>query len=162
LLFNRIKDGCTLINADTHIILTHALPKAMLHRFVSSDTATRLRNLQFRNNWTLAHEVGHVILGHIKDDAEEERQANLFASELLMPELVILELKRRLERSLPTHELSGLFGVSVSAANTRISQIERRECFSAYLKHEIMKKYESLIDEYVIKNKEKLCLTITV
>lgn len=44
----------------------------------------------FRNNFTLAHEVGHVVLGHLDTHEHlpyyvKERQANHFAGALLMP-----------------------------------------------------------------------------
>ncbi|MDA8346875.1 MAG: ImmA/IrrE family metallo-endopeptidase [Thermaerobacter sp.] len=45
-----------------------------------------------RVRWTMAHELGHIILGHIDgDEGDEERptwmerEANVFAEELLMP-----------------------------------------------------------------------------
>ena len=63
-----------------------------------------------RQRFTIAHEIGHYILGHnpvscIFDDRAtrdprrtNERQAQIFASELLMPEAILrkywLELKR--------------------------------------------------------------------
>ncbi|MCL1789261.1 MAG: ImmA/IrrE family metallo-endopeptidase, partial [Oscillospiraceae bacterium] len=142
---------------DIHIILTHSRSSVLNYRVSPiADTGNK------RMNWTMAHEVGHIMLGHLKDDEEEERQANNFASELLMPELVMLELKRGLGRKLGVHEVSRLFDVSQNAALNRISQMERRSRFSAYLKHEMMKKYKSLIDDYIEKNKEKLCQTITI
>jgi Zn-dependent peptidase ImmA (M78 family) len=104
-----------------------------------------------RKRWTLAHEIGHIYLEHTKDNAEEEREANLFASELLMPELVILELKRRLRdygRTLTISEVERLFGVSQSAAANRMKQIESKEFFSPYLHKEFVQKYEFAIDNY--------------
>ena len=138
--FSLIKDGCTMIRGSTYIILT------------DEHTAAN------RKNWTLAHEVGHVVLGHIKDESCEERQANGFASELLLPELVVLELQRKLQRPLCEDELSRLFGVSKSAAGVRLRQIGRKSRFSPYLKNEIIVKYSRLIDKYI--KKENLCLTM--
>jgi len=140
--FNQLKDGCTILKNDTHIILTHKQIPIKLHR---SSPLKQNRRI----NWTLAHEVGHIILGHTKDGEEEERAANSFASELLMPELVILELQRKLNRSLTPTQISKLFSVSESAAITRVKQIEKKEFFSAVLKKEIMEKYKKLIDDYV-------------
>lgn len=46
-------------------------------------------------NWTLAHEVGHIYLGHDTDGALQEVEAHWFAAELLSPESVIIEVARK-------------------------------------------------------------------
>ena len=142
---SEIKDGCTIIKGDIHIILTH---DNYAHFYNSGNPG--------RSLWTLAHEVGHVMLNHTKDDESEERQANRFARELLMPECIILELNRRLKRNLRAEEISRLFGVSQSAAANRLKQIYCRNIFSAYLKEEIIEKYDKLIVRYVKKSKKIL------
>lgn len=50
-------------------------------------------NKQFwaRTNWSLAHELGHLVQGHLDRDGDiageaDEKQANAFAAELLLPE----------------------------------------------------------------------------
>jgi Zn-dependent peptidase ImmA (M78 family) len=139
--FDSIKDGCTVIKDDNYLILTR-------------ETASQ------RQRWTLAHELGHIHLAHDRNGENEERQANRFASELLIPELVVLELQRRLNRSLSATEIGELFCVSHSAAQSKLNQIRRKEIFSAYRKTEIMEKYESLIHNYIKKNRKKLCLTL--
>ena len=152
--FSVITDGCTFKRGELNLILTRHKSTPMLHRSIRATTDNRL-------NWTLAHEVGHVVLGHTTDGVEQERQADVFAGELLMPELVILELQRRLGRPLQIGEVSRLFGVSQSAAAIRLMSIQRRSFFSAYLKTELMKKYEKLINDYA-ENKGKVCQSIIV
>jgi hypothetical protein len=143
----RVPEGCTLIKGGKYLILTHHVPLPKLHH--SSDGAMRrYRTATLRARWTLAHEVGHVCLGHRKDDMVEEREANLFASELLVPELVILELQRQLGRKITTSEIGRLFGVSNQAAENRLHQIESKSRFSAYLKTELMETYGRLITNY--------------
>lgn len=39
-----------------------------------------------RLNFTLAHELGHIVLHHAEDNAAEEAEANCFARHLLCPE----------------------------------------------------------------------------
>lgn len=168
--FEQIKDGCTVKRGNVYIILTHSRPDALsnprysAHKLHKSGGNTGFGNSNKvrRINWTLAHEVGHVMLGHLKDDVKEEVEANAFASELLMPELIILELRRRLGRTVCPYEISRLFGVSQRAAECRMAQIERKSKFSPYLKRELMDKYQTNINDYVEKNKEKLCQTITM
>src|SRR2546421_1977476 len=38
-----------------------------------------------RLRYTLAHELGHLIMHHDSTDADAERQADIFAAEFLMP-----------------------------------------------------------------------------
>ena len=42
-----------------------------------------------RIRFSLAHELGHIILGHVTDEKEKEIEANYFASNLLSPRMAI-------------------------------------------------------------------------
>ena len=79
-------------------------------------------------NWTLAHEVGHIVLGHTKDDHIEEVEAHLFASELLAPMIILLELSRR-RFELDVLSLGRLFGLSREAALKRLETLDREVNF---------------------------------
>lgn len=54
----------------------------------------------FRSNWSLAHELGHLVLSHHLDDAaareeqekEQEDAADAFAADLLLPRDVVLKM----------------------------------------------------------------------
>ena len=145
-VYAQIEDGCTLIHSDPHGRKTYLI--------LTRETSPQ------RRRWTLAHEIGHVCLEHVRDEDKEEREANSFASELLIPELVVLELQRRLGRSLISEEISRLFGVSLAAADGKVNQIKRKEYFSPFLKEEVLSKYESLIDDFINKkSRGKLCQT---
>lgn len=52
-----------------------------------------------RLNFTLAHELGHILLGHTSSEPAREREADHFASCLLCPEPVRRRLLRRPELS---------------------------------------------------------------
>lgn len=39
----------------------------------------------YTNRFTIAHEIGHIILGHKNDDTVADREANCFARNLLCP-----------------------------------------------------------------------------
>jgi len=151
--FGSIKDGCTITQAanNVYVILSEVTPTS-----------------KGRIKWTLAHEIGHIYLGHVCDGSAEESEANRFAAELLMPELVILELNNRLHSrgGISPSEISRLFGVSLSAAELRLKQVQRKNFFSAYLKREIMEKYDKLIYNYIMagntRPQGRICLTITV
>ena len=41
-----------------------------------------------RRNWTFCHELGHIVLGHSSEPCdEEEREADVFAAETMLPEI---------------------------------------------------------------------------
>ena len=42
--------------------------------------------------FTVAHELGHVLLGHTEDDETDNKEANCFARNLLCPAFIALEL----------------------------------------------------------------------
>ncbi len=83
----------------------------------------------FRNNWSVAHELGHLALGHHAGDAvevENERPANDFAAELLLPEAWMRRIKwaRLDERGLA--EIIWETGVSVEAMRNRLRELHIR------------------------------------
>ncbi|MBD3329600.1 ImmA/IrrE family metallo-endopeptidase [Candidatus Dojkabacteria bacterium] len=84
-----------------------------------------------RQRFTVAHEFGHLVLGHAHKDPEhkeigdinseddQEREANIFASELLMP---FKWLKKDMkDKSFTTLELSLRYRVSELALGWRLS-----------------------------------------
>lgn len=90
-----------------------------------------------RQRFTIAHELGHIALGHLAgkegelvDNAKrlrsatwdiEERAANGFAAELLMPGQWVKEAVSAGIRSIP--ELATLFGVSNQAISIRLENL---------------------------------------
>ena len=83
-----------------------------------------------RVNWSIAHEVGHVVLGHTgiaKKSVVEELQANVFAAELLMPDPVIRFLDQTAGRALSDRELAKYFNVSITACKKRRTELDRRD-----------------------------------
>lgn len=79
-----------------------------------------------RQRFTIAHELGHYLLGHgsanrgnkRSNSAMIEVQANKFAAELLMPESAI-----RQNMNLSAPELCELFGVSARALEYRLKNL---------------------------------------
>ncbi|MGN1149378.1 MAG: ImmA/IrrE family metallo-endopeptidase [Sutterella sp.] len=79
-----------------------------------------------RRRFTIAHELGHYILGHGSANrgnsrsncAQIEINANKFAAELLMPASVL-----RRYASLPSMELCEKFGVSAMALEYRLRNL---------------------------------------
>lgn len=82
-----------------------------------------------RQLFTLAHELGHALLGHRAglltgipddDDAEDERQANAFAAEFLMP---AERVARWVAQGMALHQLCTNFGVSTEAMTRRLREL---------------------------------------
>lgn len=108
-----LKDGCTLIYGDIYIILYNA-------------EVTYLEHL----NWTLAHEIGHIYLGHIHDGDREEIEAHFFAAQLLMPEYTLRETETKYGE-LKTRDLELIFGVSTEAAEKRLITMRKKNSVNA-------------------------------
>lgn len=68
-----------------------------------------------RLRFTLAHELGHRVLGHTSMSAREEREADLFASHLLCPQPVIDRLRRRFD-PLTAEQVAAACYVSLTCA----------------------------------------------
>ena len=81
------------------------------------------KNLLKRLNFSLAHELGHIILGHyIHHDRftyEVEREADEFAGQLLMPESEISFMQRDYKL------ISSYFYVSELAISKRFEMINK-------------------------------------
>jgi hypothetical protein len=75
-----------------------------------------------RRNWTMAHEIGHILLEHKTDMPLSEIEANFFASCLLMPEALIKLLMEHGMRIFP-EDISRNFGVSFEAAERKIKTL---------------------------------------
>ena len=88
------------------------------------------KHSKVRQRFTIAHELGHFLLGHdigknedILDDNSEkpihtEREANIFASELLMPhDLLVNEVKKE---KIDLKRLASIFDVSEQAISIRL------------------------------------------
>ncbi len=73
-----------------------------------------------RRRFTVAHEIGHCVLGHLsrESSAENEREADRFAAELLAPICVLRECG--ITRA---EEISRLCGISMAAAEIALKRL---------------------------------------
>lgn len=79
-----------------------------------------------RRKWTAAHEIGHILSGHITDSflslsQEQEREADLFAADILAP-LTVLHFCGVSSAS----EIERLCGLSHQAAELRFGELCRK------------------------------------
>ncbi len=80
-----------------------------------------------RRAFTLAHEIGHILLSHSGEaTATEEREANAFAAALLCPEVALRYIEHRCGEALTPARLTEHFFLSEEAAAARLRDIRRR------------------------------------
>lgn len=104
-----LSDGCTLKKQGTFLVLCN------------QDALSNRERL----NWTLAHEVGHIYLGHETDGETEEIEAHWFAAQLLMQENVLRDMAH-INNGLDVWEVSEYFRVSFTAAQKRIHSLTKK------------------------------------
>lgn len=110
-----------------------------------------------RQRFTVAHEIGHLVLGHVGNgmatvenreptgtERAEERQANQFAARLLAPACVLHEVG-----ATTPEEIQKLCGISRQAAQfraERMQELERRgRYYTSHLEQQVVKQFESYI-----------------
>lgn len=131
--------------SDGYSIIANGQPRI----FVSSNCpATRQR-------FTAAHELGHILLGHVgkyelvnrepgPGDNPIEQAANVFASRLLAPVCVLWALDAR-----SPEEIAALCQISIQAAAFRAERMailyERGRFLSSPLEREVYHQFEAFI-----------------
>lgn len=78
-----------------------------------------------RKRFTLAHELGHILLNHTDDGARQEAEADRFAAQLLLPRVFAWELLERSGFLITARELAGIFGVSTAMAKNRLRPMKK-------------------------------------
>lgn len=105
-----LRDGCTLMRTQDDITTCVIL---------YNEAQKNLR----RRNFTLAHELGHIYLGHKEDNNQNETEANIFASEFVMPSSLVAELARKQGFWPNAQQLCSIFNISTEAATMRLDYI---------------------------------------
>lgn len=107
-----------------------------------------------RCRFTIAHELGHIFLGHLfKADGngflktdEAEHSANVFARDLLAPACVLHELQ-----ALTAAAISDLCDISLEAATyraERMAELERRNAFNLHpLERQVKEQFANFINK---------------
>ncbi|MBR3628758.1 MAG: ImmA/IrrE family metallo-endopeptidase [Elusimicrobia bacterium] len=73
-----------------------------------------------RINYTILHEIGHIVLGHLQDSELAEKEVNFFAKYALVPPVLVHKLK--LDN--PT-DISRIFDVSYEEAKYAYSYYQK-------------------------------------
>lgn len=111
-----------------------------------------------RCRFTIAHELGHIFLGHlmintpqyrifkIQDDTESE--ANVFARDLLAPACVLHELQ-----VISAAEISKLCNISIEAATYREKRMRELELRNAWYLSPLEKEVREQFNDFIQKKK---------
>lgn len=110
-----------------------------------------------RQRFTAAHELGHILLGHVgkyelvnrepsSEDNPVEQAANVFASRLLAPACVLWGCNVQ-----STDEIQQLCKISRTAAEYRMERMrilyERQKFLTSPLERQVFKQFEKFINE---------------
>lgn len=100
-----------------------------------------------RKRFTIAHEIGHVVLGHTVHCQNNEIEANTFASQLLLPHCILEELIKA-GKSINESYLKEKFGLSNEAAQISINHVGNKILKNAKSDYEdiILNMYKNFID----------------
>lgn len=106
-----------------------------------------------RRRFTICHEIGHIVLHKIFLDIKKlEKEANMFASRILMPMLLIKELEIKTKE-----DLSKICNVSLQSAEIRMkrfNKIKGRERFYTNpLEKELLEQLQPFIQKHKKENK---------
>lgn len=108
-----------------------------------------------RRRFTLAHELGHIVLGHLLVDTlqgrtfdtskpETERQADVFASRLLAPACVLWGINAN-----TAEQIASICNISHEAAKIRAERMEilrkRGKFLTSPLERQVYKQFENYI-----------------
>lgn len=132
-------DGfCTVTANHTYIFFDSSLPAG-------------------RQRFTVAHEIGHLLLGHVGpgmatvenreptgSEREEERQANQFAARLLAPACVLHELG-----AVTAEDIQRVCGISRQAAQVRAERMRELEQRGKFYAHPLERRVGRQFGSYI-------------
>lgn len=113
------------------------------------------RQIVTRRRFTIAHELGHIVLGHVLVDtpqgrtfdsskSETERQANVFASRLLAPACILWGINAQ-----TAEQIASICNISYEAAIIRSERMEvlrkRGKFLTSPLERQVYQQFESYI-----------------
>lgn len=75
-----------------------------------------------RKRWSIAHEYGHIVLGHKEQSQKNEVEANFFAANLLLPRCILKELINKRD-DITRDYIKIKFGISNEATEKFFSNI---------------------------------------
>ena len=136
------RDACTLYDADED-------------RYLVCYNDTGMMFHQSRGHWSFAHELGHIVLGHIAETSRMvngltittnelyEKEADYFAAMLLAYPAVV----RACSINEP-QELAALARISLSAAQNRLNSMRNSAMMLSETDRLVLSKFSSFIEDW--------------
>lgn len=133
-------EGCYVVRARNYRIILYSL----------SESGNAEHTI-----FGISHELGHIYCNHKGDSDINEIEANFFAAQLLMPEIVIIYiLKNYTDNKITDLELMRLFGVSYEAASKKIRTMNRKGFWNCgAIDKQLLEKYKPIVDQYYQRQK---------
>ena len=78
-----------------------------------------------RKRFTIAHEIGHIVLGHKEHNENNEKEADTFASQLLLPHCILEQLIKS-GKAVTEIYLKDKFGLSKESAHISKLQVGKK------------------------------------
>lgn len=111
------------------------------------------------SRFTVAHEFGHIFLGHElkkgyyartfdKSKPEVEQAADMFAARLLAPACVLHELQ-----ALSAEQIAKVCNISISAAVVRSERMQVLEARNKYYLHPLERRVREQFDSFIKENR---------
>lgn len=110
------------------------------------------------SRFTIAHEFGHIFLGHrlkngyyartFEKRNEEEQEADMFAARLLAPACILHEIK-----ALTAEEIMKVCNISSAAAKIRAERMEILEQRNKYYLHPLERQVRQQFEDFIQKNR---------
>ena len=99
-----------------------------------------------RQRWGIAHELGHIYLEHDNDESKQEVEANFFAAQLLMPEIII-RYANKLQGHFSIYDVSKYFDVSEDAAQRRIKTLNNKMIRFSSEEQQLLRKMITIVEK---------------
>ena len=128
-------DGCYVVKRDDVCLILYD----------ENDT-----DFEARKNFGIAHELGHIYCGHTTDGKKQEIEANFFAAQVLMPEIVVYYIMYKYKDfKLDARDLMEIFNVSYEAANKRLTTFVNKKFMNRAANDKLLlTKFIPFIEEY--------------
>ena len=141
-----VKDICEIFKSKDATTLYLAKSKRFIVLYNNAPSQKRI-------NWTLAHELGHIILGHFElleekgittDDLSEElallldKEADAFAGEVLAPSFILFT-----KRCITPAAIMAACNISLTAASIKSSYLSKLDrYYFSKTEHKLIKVFE--------------------
>ena len=103
-----------------------------------------------KKHWGIAHEIGHIYLGHTQDGEKEEIEAHFFAAQLIVPEIVLLYYAKLNGGHIDSSDIYSSFNCSFRAANKRIKTLQSNVWSFNKYDRQLLTKFKPIIEKKLI------------